>query len=737
MAEQYWIGGFFIDLPRNQITHNGQTITLAPKALAVLTCLAEQQGQVVSQDSLLEKVWPNSVVSPNTLQRSIAQLRKALGDDGKGQQYIKTHAKKGYSLDCSVQWQNQNTVSNTRDRLEDTGPSPKDEVQPIIDTPVQQQDVTESFDNDASGAEPPVHSKTAFSSWLMAFLFCALVLTTLFIGYKGDTSKEQPPLVIEQMRALTATENKESSGIYSPDGKYIVFHRFSDEKCINNIWAKDIAGQQEFQLTQNLDLYGSQSFSEDGKTLSFVQSVDCSQPITQKKCYRLLTIDFNAALKSPQTPTELMQCKSTEIRTPKWLGNSHIALMQKTQSRWQLIKYSVAENKSELLYEVSDGSIVYYDYSESLGLFAVITIHADGHDYIDLLSKDGALLSSNRVIKPPSIAKYRLIYPRFSPLKEQLVFSTGRQFYTLSYAGDIAKVNIPLDEPMGSPSFNPEGNRVLMIKGYYDSDTVLKTLSNISASSTSTGSNEDRLIGKTIMSEDSGHFQPGGNLIAYKSERSGDEQIWINNQNNNHQLSQFPMDTYIYGVKWASDGRSLLVNANDQLTQLSVDGSQAHFDFSYPVHRLFGWNSDQNQVLANIRINGSIKLALLNPASNTYQIINDEGALSAALTKQGQVIYLDKMERFWLSGGTEYVALSHLNGQANEQLGFIVNNNVLYGVNDDFELWAYDLTKESLMILDTLPSNLDSLDDINNDKLLISLRKFSKKEVTELILAKN
>lgn len=78
------------------------------------------------------------------------------------------------------------------------------------------------------------------------------------------------------------------------------------------------------------------------------------------------------------------------------------------------------------------------------------------------------------------------------------------------------------------------------------------------------------------------------------------------------------MDTYIYGVKWASDGQSLLVNANDQLTQLSVDGSQAHFDFSYPVHRLFGWNSDQNQVLANIRINGSIKLALLNPASNAY-----------------------------------------------------------------------------------------------------------------------
>ncbi len=48
MAQQYWIGGFFIDLSRNQISQNNQTQTLAPKALAVLTQLAENQGKVVS-----------------------------------------------------------------------------------------------------------------------------------------------------------------------------------------------------------------------------------------------------------------------------------------------------------------------------------------------------------------------------------------------------------------------------------------------------------------------------------------------------------------------------------------------------------------------------------------------------------------------------------------------------------------------------------------------------------------
>ena len=105
MAQQYWIGTFFIDLSRNQITQNEQSQTIAPKALEVLTYLAKNKGKVISHDELLDKVWQDTSVSPNTLQKSIAQLRKILGDDGKVQVYIKTHTKKGYSLECDVRWE--------------------------------------------------------------------------------------------------------------------------------------------------------------------------------------------------------------------------------------------------------------------------------------------------------------------------------------------------------------------------------------------------------------------------------------------------------------------------------------------------------------------------------------------------------------------------------------------------------------------------------------------------------
>ena len=79
MAKQYWIDEIFIDISRNQIIHLGESHLLPPKSLQVLTCLAKHQGRVVGYEEIMEHVWKDTIISPNTLQSSIAQLRKVLG----------------------------------------------------------------------------------------------------------------------------------------------------------------------------------------------------------------------------------------------------------------------------------------------------------------------------------------------------------------------------------------------------------------------------------------------------------------------------------------------------------------------------------------------------------------------------------------------------------------------------------------------------------------------------------
>ncbi|MCG9753544.1 winged helix-turn-helix domain-containing protein (plasmid) [Vibrio tubiashii] len=64
----------------------------------VLEVLIANQGQVVPKKELFTQVWGDRIVSDNSLTQCIAQLRLALGDNGKEQKYIKTIPSRGYML---------------------------------------------------------------------------------------------------------------------------------------------------------------------------------------------------------------------------------------------------------------------------------------------------------------------------------------------------------------------------------------------------------------------------------------------------------------------------------------------------------------------------------------------------------------------------------------------------------------------------------------------------------------
>ena len=95
---KYRIRDLEIDLLKGEISSNGTKQTIEPKVMSVLALLIEANGEIVSQEDIFSKVWPNGVFSQSLIQRSIAILRKSLGDDAKKQDVIITHPKRGYSL---------------------------------------------------------------------------------------------------------------------------------------------------------------------------------------------------------------------------------------------------------------------------------------------------------------------------------------------------------------------------------------------------------------------------------------------------------------------------------------------------------------------------------------------------------------------------------------------------------------------------------------------------------------
>lgn len=96
------IGEWLFEPSLNQLSEAGKAVKLEPKATAVLLCLAEEPGQVVSREVLLGAAWPGVVVGDDSLTQVIVKLRKALGDAPEEPTYIQTVSKGGYRLVAPV-----------------------------------------------------------------------------------------------------------------------------------------------------------------------------------------------------------------------------------------------------------------------------------------------------------------------------------------------------------------------------------------------------------------------------------------------------------------------------------------------------------------------------------------------------------------------------------------------------------------------------------------------------------
>ncbi len=96
------IGDWRVDPALDEISRAGTTVKLEPRAMRVLVCLAGHAGQVVSVDQLLDAVWKDVVVTPDSVYQAVAGLRRALGDDSKEHAYIANVLRRGYRLVAPV-----------------------------------------------------------------------------------------------------------------------------------------------------------------------------------------------------------------------------------------------------------------------------------------------------------------------------------------------------------------------------------------------------------------------------------------------------------------------------------------------------------------------------------------------------------------------------------------------------------------------------------------------------------
>src|SRR5262245_46695369 len=103
---------FQLDTVNHCLWCAGDRVSLTPKAFDVLRYLVEHPGRVVSQDEILEALWPETYVNPEVVKKHIREIRKTLGDQPDEPVFIATFPKRGYQFVAVVSDQNDRPASD-------------------------------------------------------------------------------------------------------------------------------------------------------------------------------------------------------------------------------------------------------------------------------------------------------------------------------------------------------------------------------------------------------------------------------------------------------------------------------------------------------------------------------------------------------------------------------------------------------------------------------------------------
>jgi TolB-like protein/DNA-binding winged helix-turn-helix (wHTH) protein len=87
-----------VDVGKAEVTRGGEKLALPKLSFDLLCALIKAAPSIVTNEELLEQVWPGLLVSPESVAQRVKLLRSAIGDDSQQPRYILGVRARGYRL---------------------------------------------------------------------------------------------------------------------------------------------------------------------------------------------------------------------------------------------------------------------------------------------------------------------------------------------------------------------------------------------------------------------------------------------------------------------------------------------------------------------------------------------------------------------------------------------------------------------------------------------------------------
>lgn len=235
------------------IVKDGEVLPVEPKAFRVLLVLLCNPQKLIPKEELLDAVWGDIAVSENSLTRSIALLRKLLGDDTHEPRFIATVPTVGYRFLCDVQVSENGSFPAATSGV--ISNSPAQPIKVILPSPT----------------DKPRARSTRRSIIVAAGFLCALLTAGWILDKKWHANPT--PTIVPSLTRITWDSGLTTDPTLSADGKFIAYASDRSGEGHLDIYLQQIGGGEPLRLTHGPGDYDDPAFSPDGTTIAFDSAV--------------------------------------------------------------------------------------------------------------------------------------------------------------------------------------------------------------------------------------------------------------------------------------------------------------------------------------------------------------------------------------------------------------------------------------------------------------------------------
>jgi transcriptional activator of cad operon len=166
--------------------------------MRLLLCLAEHAGEVVSIDDLLNQVWSDVTVAPDSVYQAVTSLRRLLGDDPKQPTYIATVPRLGYRMVATVSpWTGPSVAPTDAQPNAPTGP-PRNAQTDSSRASHSEHPTPATADAPNLPKKPSQRFRAGFALAAAAALCLALIVASLFRGKLGNNNPSASAAIASQ-----------------------------------------------------------------------------------------------------------------------------------------------------------------------------------------------------------------------------------------------------------------------------------------------------------------------------------------------------------------------------------------------------------------------------------------------------------------------------------------------------------------------------------------------------------